>query len=171
MVTLFNVISRDGFIAGKNGNEDFIPDTLWSRTLDFIGRYDTLVMGRKTYEAIQAYPRELREPFERLPMKKIVVSSNRSLKLDPRAGYILASSPRDALASGQRVLVSSGPDLNTGLLKDNLIDKVIFYQVPAIVSEGVKPFSIDTKQILMQISKQKIADGIEEIEYRVMKQV
>ena len=53
MITLYNVISADGFIARLDGDEDFIPDDLWPHTLEFFKKYDALVMGRKTYDAMQ----------------------------------------------------------------------------------------------------------------------
>ena len=50
--------SLDGFIAGPNGEFDWIP---MDPDIDFgamFARYDTLLMGRKTYEASAAYPEE-----------------------------------------------------------------------------------------------------------------
>ena len=51
MVTLYNVVSSDGYIAREDGSEDFIPDELWPLTLEVFKKFDVLVMGRKPYEA------------------------------------------------------------------------------------------------------------------------
>ena len=48
--------SLDGFIAGPNGEFDWIP---MDPDIDFgalFARYDTLLMGRRTYEASSSYP-------------------------------------------------------------------------------------------------------------------
>ena len=50
--------SIDGFIAGPNGEFDWIP---MDPDIDFgamFGRYDTLLLGRKTFEASAEYPSE-----------------------------------------------------------------------------------------------------------------
>lgn len=80
MVTLYNVVSSDGYIARKDGSEDFISDELWPVTLKLFKKFDALVMGRKTYEVLQSYGKEFLEPLENLTLKKIVVSqSNRHI--------------------------------------------------------------------------------------------
>ena len=46
------VVSLDGYIAGPNGEDDWIvkdPDIDFG---EMFARYDTLVMGRKTYERL-----------------------------------------------------------------------------------------------------------------------
>lgn len=48
MVTIFNIISADGYIARENGEEDFIPDELWFEFLKLCKNYDAFIMGRKT---------------------------------------------------------------------------------------------------------------------------
>ena len=44
MVTIYNVISSDGFIVRKDGSESFIPDELWPLTLEIFKKFDVLVM-------------------------------------------------------------------------------------------------------------------------------
>ena len=50
--------SLDGFIAGPKGEYDWIPD---EPTMDwdaFMSRFDTLLMGRRTWETVMAQPQE-----------------------------------------------------------------------------------------------------------------
>ena len=152
MITLYNVISSDGYIARKDGDEDFIPNELWPSTLEFYKKYDAIVMGRKTYEAMQKYDRALLDPYEALDLKKIVITQNRSFV--PESGYIVAHSPHDAFAlvSGLNVLVSSGPELNSSVMRDGLVDKVIWQVVPVAIGEGIKPFDMDTESVLGESS-------------------
>ena len=65
--------SIDGFIAGPNGEYDWIP---MDPDIDFgamFGRYDTLLMGRKTFEASAAYPTESMAMWKGM---RVIVCSN-----------------------------------------------------------------------------------------------
>ena len=164
MVILYNVISSDGFIARKDGSEDFIPDNLWPNFLSLCKEYSVLIMGRKTYDAIQSYDKKLVDSFEALPIRKIVISSNRSF--NPKIEYIVAYSPEDAIASASNALVSSGPTLNNYLLKHNLVKKVILYEVAVSIGDGIKPFDND-HVILTPIDNSSRIEGVTVREYRV----
>lgn len=165
MVTLYSVISEDGYIAAKDGSEHFIPDALWPTTLKLIGRYDVLVMGRKTYEAIQQYPPELLEPFEKLPIKKVVVTTHKDFH--PRLRYTVAHSPEDALALGKNVLVSSGLTFNNVLLKNNLVNKIIFHKIPVKIGEGMRPFEVSFEKTLILESEVELDGRVKELTYRI----
>lgn len=167
MVTSYNVISEDGFIARKDDSEDFIPDELWTTTLNLFKNYDVVVMGRKTYEIIQKYPKEFREPFEQLPLKKVVMTRNKDFI--PESGYMVCHSSEDIFKYGENILVTSGPTFNTFLLEEKLIDKVIFHQVPVSIQEGIKAFNIETKNIFVQVSEIELENGVKEFVYQVVK--
>lgn len=168
MVTLYNVVSRDGFIARKDGSEDFIPDELWPATLEFFKTYDVLVMGRKTYDALHAYPPELLESFEKLPLKKVVVTRNKDdFHPDPRFGYVVLHSATEVPLMGANVLVSSGPTLNDFLLEKGLVNKVILHQLPDEIGEGIRPFDPKVHQKLTSMNGRELADGVQEAAYEV----
>ena len=164
MVTLYNVVSSDGFIARPDGREDFIPDDLWGKFLDICRKYGTLVIGRKTYETIQRYDKKLLIPFESLPIKKIIVTSNREFRLKP--GYVIAHSPEDAIISSENILVSSGPTLNDFLLQKGLVDKIIFHEVPIAIGNGIKAFNSE-RISLLPVKNPDIFSGVKVKEYRV----
>lgn len=138
MFTLYNVISKDWFIAKENDSEDFIPDELWTETLRVCGSFDVLVMGRKTYEKIQSYPPELFESLESLSLRKIVISHNPEFIV--KGGYEVLTSPEAAQQIGGSLLVSSGPLLNNYLFKQALVDRVILHQVEAELGGGIRVF-------------------------------
>jgi dihydrofolate reductase len=166
MVTLYNVISSDGFIARKDGSEHFIPDGLWNNFLDLCKKYDALIMGRKTYDAIQKYGKALLDPFEKLPIQKIVVTRDR--KFRPKADYVVAHSPKDAVSSKPRILVSSGPTLNTDLLREGLVDEIIFHEVPTAIGDGIKPFEIgETGAFLIPMKNTEHIEGVKVHKYRM----
>lgn len=158
MVTLYNTVSSDGYIARENGDEDFISDELWSDFLGVCKDYDTLIFGRKTYDAVQNYEEESLRALEDLNIKKIVVSKDRGFI--PKNGYIVANSPESAISQGENILVASGPILNTYLLENSLVDKVIIYTLPISIDKGIKPFNIETKNIFISQGELVRPDGV-----------
>ena len=148
MITLYNVISSDGFIARPDGREDFISDDFWPHTLEFFKSYDALVMGRETYDAMQRYGASLLRPFEKLSLTKVIVTRNAAFK--PKPGYIVAHSPNDAIAllDGKNILVSSGPNFNSQLIRGGRVRKVIWWRVPEAIGEGILPFDKDLMSML-----------------------
>jgi dihydrofolate reductase len=145
MVTLYNVTSRDGYIARIDGSEDFIPDDVWPHFLELCQEYGSIVMGRKTYEALQAYSPELLAPFEALDISKIIVTTNPKFKA--KSGYTIVNSPEAAITLAPNGLVSSGPALNDYLLRKNLVTKILLHEVPIAISEGIKPFDRTIDQL------------------------
>ncbi len=166
MVTLYNVISSDGYIARKDGSEDFIPDELWSTTLNTFKKFDILVMGRKTYEAMQNYDKNLLNPFERLDIKKVVVTRNKNLMHKP--GYVIVHTPEDAIRMGENILISSGPNLNNYFLEKKLIDRIIFHQLPSSIGDGIQPFDDKYKKDFTLKSETQL-EKVEELTYELSK--
>ena len=165
MVTLYNAVSEDGFIARKDGSEDFIPDEVWVDFLGLCKMYDSLVMGRKTYETIQAYPEEMVKEFESLNIKKIVVTKDE--KFNVKSGYIIASSPKEAISNGINILLSSGPTLNASVLSQGLVDRVMLNVIPEKIGDGIKQFEIEPGLVLE--SEQDMGGGRKLSTYKLKK--
>ncbi len=147
MVTLYNVTSSDGFIARIDGSEDFIPDDLklWQKFIDLCLKYKILILGRKSYESIQGYDYTLKNSLELLPIKKIVVSRNKSFQL--KDGYTLVNSIEEAIKQAPDALVSGGPNLNNYLLEHNFVKRIIQYKLPISIGDGIKPFDKNSLEI------------------------
>lgn len=138
MLTLYNVISADGYIMTKDSDESFIPDSLWPTVLDVFRQYDVIMFGKSTYQAFQNYGDALLKPFEELDIRKVVVSRDASFR--PKAGYEAVQDAKEMLAQNDKVLVSSGPGFNNVLFENKLIDKIIFHKLPDVLGDGIKPF-------------------------------
>ena len=151
MATSYNVISKDGYIATKDGKEDFIPSYLWDTFLDICRQNDVVVIGRKTYEAIQTYSSEHITEFEQLEVKIVVVSRDDSFY--PKESYIKVSIPEKAIKYGNKILLCSGPSLNSYFLEKNLIDKFIRVILPQNIYDGIKPF-IHEPDLVLETSRE-----------------
>ncbi len=143
MITLYNVVSSDGFISYLNGSEDFIPDETWTETLGVYGEYDVLVFGRKTYEAIQQYEPEMVKALEDLHIEKIVITHDSNFVV--KNGYQVITIPEDLIMKDKNILVTSGPILNNYMLEHDLVDKVIQKKLDIEIGEGVLPFNAKYK--------------------------
>jgi dihydrofolate reductase len=157
MITVYNVVSSDGFIARVNGEEDFIPDDAWYKFLELCATHDVLVIGRKTYDAIQSYDEKLLQSFENSSIEKIVFSRNPAF--NPKEGYGVLNS-LNKIPKDKNVLVSSGPELTTGLFDQGVIDKVILYQLPITIGEGIKLLDERVKARLSVVSEEETINGI-----------
>ena len=162
--TLYNVVSADGYIMTKEGDESFIPDSLWPTVLDVFKRYQVFMMGKKTYDAFQDYGEDLLVPFEKLDLRKIVVSRDENFQ--PKSGYEVAGNPKEVIGQNENILVSSGSTLNNYLLEQKLVDTIILQRLPATLGEGLKPFDDKFLQDFVLVSGTEV-DGAKEEVYKL----
>ena len=129
--------SLDGFIAGPNGEYDWI---VRDPTIDFgeiFGQFDTLIMGRRSYEAILREGHSVKE----FGMKTFVASTT----LDPAqhadvtiVAADLAKTVSDLKhKSGKDIWLFGGGALFRSLLDAGLVDRVDIALIPVLLGEGV----------------------------------
>src|SRR5262245_34020216 len=133
-------MSLDGYIAGPQGEADWI---VMDPEIDFaalMAQYDTLLMGRKTFAAMQPMGRGPGMPG----MKTIVVS--RTLKPADYAGVeVVGDGVEQRVAelreeSGKDVWLFGGGVLFRSLLDAGLVDTVEPAVIPVVLGGGV-PFA------------------------------
>lgn len=133
-------MSLDGYIAGPNGEYDWIPedDTIdWNA---FMSRFDTVLMGRPTYEiALQqgsggAMPNMRTYVFSRT-LSRDQVASDITLVTDDAVKTVSQLKAE----SGKDIWLMGGGVLFRGLLDAGLVDSVEVGIVPILLGEGI-PF-------------------------------
>ena len=132
-------MSLDGFIAGLNGEYDWIvtdPD------IDFAAmmrRFDTFLIGRKTFEAM----RRMSEAAPPMPGIQQIVCSRTLRPSDcPQATLSddAARTVADLLARpGKDIALFGGGELFRSLLSAGLVDEVSVSLVPVLLGGGI-PF-------------------------------
>lgn len=161
-------VSLDGFIAGPNGEYDWI---VMDPSIDFaalVKDFDTAVMGRKTYEVLTA-----QGGHGAMPGLEVVVFS-RTL---PTATYpgvrILNDEPREIVAAlkaqpGRDIWLYGGGGLFRSLLDAGLVDTVEVAVVPVLLGAGIPllPPGAATKLTLAD-QKTLPASGIVALSYSV----
>jgi dihydrofolate reductase len=161
-------VSLDGFIAGPNGEYDWI---VMDPSIDFAAMYkdfDTAVMGRKTYEVLIAQGGN-----GALPGLDVVVFS-RTLRAAMHPGVrILNDDPREVVAalkaqSGRDIWLYGGGALFRSLLDAGLVDTVEVAVVPVLLGAGVPllPPGTPTKLVLAD-QKRLQTSGIVALSYSV----
>ena len=161
-------VSLDGFIAGPNGEYDWI---VMDPSIDFAAMYkefDTVVMGRKTYAVVTAQGGN-----GAMPGLDVVVFS-RTL---PSAAYqgvrIVNDDPGKVVAAlkkkaGRDIWLFGGGALFRSLLDAGLVDTVEVALVPVLLGAGIPllPPGATTKLILAD-QKTLPASGIVALSYSV----
>jgi dihydrofolate reductase len=161
-------VSLDGFIAGPNGEYDWI---VMDPSIDFSALYkqfDTAVMGRKTYEVTAA-----QAGHGAMPGLEVVAFS-RTL---PPATYpgvrVTNDDPRQVVAElkkkpGRDIWLFGGGTLFRSLLDAGLVDTVEVAIMPVILGSGI-PLAQPGGPTKLVLSDQKMlpASGIVVLSYSV----
>ena len=125
-------MSLDGYIAGPNGEDDWIVK---DPEIDFgamFAKYDTLVMGRKTFE------RMVRAGYASMPGMKIVVFSKTLRAADYPGVTIVAEKMEEVVrdlrdAPGKDVWLFGGGSLFHTFLEKGFVDTVEVGLIPVLL--------------------------------------
>jgi dihydrofolate reductase len=132
-------MSLDGYIAGPNGEADWI---LTDPEIDFgaiFSEFDTLLMGRRTYAAMGMTGGAGGGPFGGL---KIVVVSRTLDQRDHPKVTVISDRLREAVSalktqSGKDIWLFGGGDLFRSLLDLGLVDTVEVAVIPVLLGDGI----------------------------------
>lgn len=130
-------VSLDGFIAGPNGECDWI---VMDPAVDFAALYkefDTVIMGRKTYEAANA-----QGGGGAMPGMEVVVFSRTLPPVTKKGFRIVKDDPRDVVAAlkaqpGRDIWLFGGGELFRSLLTAGLVDSVEVGVMPVLLGSGI----------------------------------
>jgi dihydrofolate reductase len=132
--------SLDGFIAAEDGSYDWIP---MDPEIDFAAlfdEFDTLVMGRLTYEVMQAYDGGVTD--EGVYGKETVVFSRTLRPADHPQVKIVADDLAGTVQqlktlSGKDIWLFGGGQLFRQLLDAGLVDTVEVAVIPVLLGSGI----------------------------------
>jgi dihydrofolate reductase len=130
-------MSLDGYIAGPNGEADWIPMDPDMDFAELWSRFDILLMGRKTYEMA-------RTGFERFGTQgsEIVVVSRTLRREDAPNVTIISQLTLDAVASlrvqaKKDIWLFGGGELFRSLLTIGAVDSVEAAVIPVLLGDGL----------------------------------
>jgi dihydrofolate reductase len=163
--------SLDGYIAGPNGEADWIvPDP----EIDFLAifaEFDTLLIGRRTYEAMR------QAGHGSMPGKKLVVFSRTIRKADHPdievvaencAGYVdsLRQSP------GKDLWLFGGGALFRSFIEAGLVDTVEVALIPVLLGEGIPLLPSFGRRTPQRLNGNQVysTTGIVSLQYSIVRQ-
>jgi dihydrofolate reductase len=180
----FTHISLDGFVAGPNGEMDWITinEEIFSHVEKRISQGDTALYGRVTYQMMENYwptagdkPNATRHDIEHgrwyKNSHKIVLS--KTMKADLSHTTILSDNLSESLTHikqkpGNEILLFGSPSATHALMKLNLIDGYWLFVNPIILGHGIPLFAgIQEKTRLKLVGTRAFACGVTELNYTV----
>ena len=165
-------ISLDGFIAGPNGEADWI---LMDPEIDFaamFAQYDTLLIGRKTFTQMLT----MGGGGESMPgVTSIVFSStlraedhpNVTIVRDDAAGVVRRLKEKP----GKDIALFGGGELFRSLLEAGLVDTIEVAVEPVLLGAGIPLMAGGARRVPLRLTSQKSLKktGIQMLEYDILK--
>lgn len=153
-------VSLDGFIAGPNGEYDWIVNDPSIGFEAMFAQYDTLLMGRGTYEVA----RVRRESLSGLGQRWIVVSTTLAPEENPGVEEAVAALKAQP---GKDIWLFGGGVLFRSLLDAGLVDTVEVALMPVMIGSGVPLLPEGRRRSLRLTESKALASGIVMLKYSV----
>jgi dihydrofolate reductase len=170
-VNVFIACSLDGFIAGPDDDLSWLPhppedsndDYGWG---DFIGDIGCILMGRNTYDAVEAM--DVAWPHKE---RDTIVATNRPLiaappRVDSAGGTIEELIAMAKRRAAPRHVYIDGGNLIRQALDKELIDELIVTVCPSILGAGSPLFAgAKRRHALRLTAKRELAGGVVQLTY------
>ncbi|MFC9788170.1 dihydrofolate reductase family protein [Rhodococcus sp. NPDC127528] len=170
-------VSLDGYIAGPNGEYDFypvgedlaaymnaqFPEVVPAHVREAIGleaepvRYDTLIMGRGTYEPARSVG--IASPYS--PLRQYVVSTTLGAVDHPDV-EVTADDPAELIRrlkqeEGKDIYLAGGGKLAASVLPQ--IDELIVKLYPVVAGAGIRAFSGEFQPTMFTLTGTRAFDN------------
>lgn len=182
-IVSFVHISLDGFVAGPNGELNWVKldGELFSFVGDRIAKTDTALYGRSTYQMMEAYwptaadkpnpsQHDIQHSTWYKKANKVVLSKslNESELVNTK---VIGNNLAEEITSlkktpGSEILLFGSPTATHSLMAEDLIDEYWLFVNPVLLSEGIPLFNkIGTKQALTLVSSKVFPSGVVCLQY------
>jgi len=162
-------MSLDGFIAGPNGEYDWI---LMDPDIDFaalMGRFDTFLIGRKTFEVM----RRMGDAAPAAPGIRNIVCS-RTLRPEDCPGATLSDDAQSLVSElrtkpGKDIALFGGGELFRSLLAAGLVDEVAVSVIPVLLGGGIPLLPSPADRARLTLKKHRVYEktGTVGLEYEI----
>lgn len=171
-LVLFMHTSLDGFVAGPNGEMDWI--TVDDEIFDFVGNRtdeaDTALYGRVTYQMMEGYwptagdqPNASRHDVHHSKwykqVEKIVLSKtlldDKQAKRKVIGNDLTTEISKLKQTSGKDIIIFGSPRAAHALMAHDLIDEFWLFQNPMLLGEGIPVFKNINSRIKLKLKSSK----------------
>jgi dihydrofolate reductase len=191
-VISFMHISLDGFVAGPNGEMNWIKadEEIFNHVGKRISQGDTALYGRVTYQMMESYwptaadkPTASKHDIEHAKwyknVHKVVLSKTMNGEALPNT-KIISNNLTDSINeikknSGEDILLFGSPTATHSLMQQNLIDGYWLFVNPIILGQGIPLFEginsdSDREKIKLKLlTTRQFTSGVAELNYIVDK--
>jgi dihydrofolate reductase len=155
-VSYGGAMSVDGFIAGPNGEHDWIvmdPDIDFA---EMMSRFDTFLVGRKTFEAMRRMGSDMRD----LPGAQNIVFS-RTLRPADYPQLTISDDAERTVAElrakpGKDIALFGGGELFRCLLAVGLVDEIGVSLIPVLLGGGTPLLPPPAARAVLTLRKQRL---------------
>ena len=161
-------MSLDGYIAGPNGEYDWIVQDPERDFAAWMAEFDTFLIGRKTFDAMVAAKQD------KPPTGIEYVVFSRTLRAEdyPRVRMDREAEPvvRDLrVKPGKDIAVFGGGELFRSLLGAGLVDRIEVSLIPMLLGEGIPLLPAPALSARLKLLGQRVyaKTGIVRLEYEV----
>jgi len=178
-------ITLDGFVAGPNGEMDWIKldDEIFDLVNEFTIEADTALYGRVTYEMMEAYwPTAADQPnatkhdvehstwynkSEKVVLSKTMTNVNRN-KIKFVSDNAATEIEKIKNQGDKNIMVFGSPSIVHLLTKHNLVDEYWLFVNPVILGEGIPMFEkLSNKTSLELVTSKAFVCGVVGLNYKV----
>lgn len=186
-IVWFMHISLDGFVAGPNGEMDWI--TVDEELFDYVGDHtntsDMALYGRVTWQMMEAYwptagnqPNASKHDIEHSAwysqVQKVVLSNSKQGESQPLTTF-LGENFAEEISSlkqgdGKDIIIFGSPSAGQSLLKEGLVDELWLFVNPVLVGKGIPMFpALEERMKLHLLEYTKFNNGVICLNYEVKK--
>ena len=184
-LVLFMHVSLDGFVAGPNGEMDWITvdDEIFDYAGDRTNHADTALYGRVTYEMMDSYwptaadqPNASKHDIEHSTwynkVTKVVISKTMKDEKRPNTKFISDNLSNEINKlkqdNGKDILMFGSPSAGHSLMEHNLIDDYWLFINPVFLGEGIPLFKdIKERRKLKLIKNHVFTSGVVCLHYEI----
>lgn len=145
-VILYIAVTLDGYIAGPNGELDWLHALENPSKTDFgyhafYDSLDTVILGRKTYSEILGF--DVAWPYT--DCQTLVVSRSKTLEITTENTQLVGEEIFEQLPAwkkqpGKNLWLCGGGELITAFLNHGMVDEMILTHIPILLGEGIPLF-------------------------------
>ncbi len=185
-IVLFMHVSLDGFVAGPNGEMDWIQ--VDDKMFDYAGKRTkkatTALYGRVTYEMMNAYwpnaadqPNATKHDIEHSTwynkVRKVVVSKTMAADKLPKTTVIgnnfLEEINQLRQSKGKEIIMFGSPSVAHSLIQENLVDDYWLFVNPILIGQGIPLFKdLKNKTFLSLKKSTTFSSGVVCLHYEKM---
>jgi dihydrofolate reductase len=166
-VTYGGAVSLDGFLAGVNGEIDWLHYSKDAQQVmtDYWKDVDTVLMGRKTYTIAAANnPDNAERKKRQVPVVRTYVFSRTLKSIDAPgielvAGEAVEFVRRLKLAPGKDICLMGGGELARSLIDKGLVDRISLNIHPILLSTGIPTFRDIGHRVNLELTECRPLEG------------